>query len=145
MLKELKQVLEEVELETYNDYPQAAVNNAKRAIKYKEEKNVLRNKCRVDTRRTIEPKRKNQPLNNCSNGVIQRHQQNKDVPYDEGCGERIMWDAWGGSAGIEWAIRKLKQIDKEKLEYIPVDEDYAIINDRLAYSSKERRYKLLPI
>ena len=41
---------------------------------------------------------------------FKRHQQHKDVPYDEGCGG-IMWDAWGGDAGVEWAIRKLKQID----------------------------------
>ena len=25
----------------------------------------------------------------------------------------IMWDAWGGSSGINWAINKLKQIDKK--------------------------------
>jgi len=24
-----------------------------------------------------------------------------------------MWDAWGGTSGVEWAIRKLKQIDKK--------------------------------
>ena len=41
---------------------------------------------------------------------FKRHQQHKDVPYDEGCGG-IMWDAWGGDAGINWAIRKLDQID----------------------------------
>ena len=44
---------------------------------------------------------------------FKRHQQNKDVPYSEGCGG-LMWDAWGGSSGINWAISKLKQIDKEK-------------------------------
>ena len=44
---------------------------------------------------------------------FKRHQQHKDVPYDEGCGG-IMWDAWGGSSGVEWAIRKLEQIDKER-------------------------------
>ena len=44
---------------------------------------------------------------------FKRHQQNKDVPYDEGCGG-IMWDAWGGDAGINWAIRKLDQIDNRK-------------------------------
>jgi HK97 family phage prohead protease len=44
---------------------------------------------------------------------FKRHQQNKDVPYDEGCGG-IMWDAWGGDAGIEWAISKLNQIDNKK-------------------------------
>jgi hypothetical protein len=24
-----------------------------------------------------------------------------------------MWDAWGGSSGVNWAINKLKQIDKK--------------------------------
>ena len=74
---------------------------------------------------------------------FKRHQQNKDVPYDEGCGG-LMWDAWGGTEGVEWAIRKLAQIDKEKLEdtVIVVDENYAIINDRLAYSSKEAAEKI---
>ena len=43
---------------------------------------------------------------------FKRHQQNKDVPYSEGCGG-IMWDAWGGASGINWAINKLKQIDKK--------------------------------
>ena len=32
--------------------------------------------------------------------------------YPEGCGG-LMWDAWGGTAGVEWAIRKLKEIDNE--------------------------------
>ena len=41
---------------------------------------------------------------------FKRHQQHKDVPYSEGCGG-IMWDAWGGTSGVEWAIKKLKQID----------------------------------
>ena len=43
---------------------------------------------------------------------FKRHQQHKDVPYSEGCGG-LMWDAWGGSAGVNWAISKLKQIDKK--------------------------------
>ena len=43
---------------------------------------------------------------------FKRHQQHKDVPYSEGCGG-IMWDAWGGTSGVSWAINKLKQIDKK--------------------------------
>jgi ATP-dependent protease ClpP protease subunit len=43
---------------------------------------------------------------------FKRHQQHKDVPYSEGCGG-LAWDAWGGTEGIEWAIRKLKQIDNQ--------------------------------
>ena len=43
---------------------------------------------------------------------FKRHQQHKDVPYTEGCGG-LMWDAWGGDAGVNWAIRKLERIDKK--------------------------------
>ena len=43
---------------------------------------------------------------------FKRHQQHKDVPYSEGCGG-LMWDAWGGTSGINWAINKLKTIDKK--------------------------------
>ena len=101
--------------ETYNDYPQAATNNAKRAIKYKEENGSdcgtrvgwtrarqLANRESL-TRETI-----------ARMASFKRHQQHKDVPYDEGCGG-IMWDAWGGDAGVNWAIKKLEQIDKKNM------------------------------
>ena len=26
-----------------------------------------------------------------------------------------MWDAWGGDAGVNWAIKKLEQIDKKNM------------------------------
>ena len=99
-----------VKLETYNDYPKAASNNAKRAIKYKEEKGTT---CgtRVGWTRAGQLAR----IENISRETIarmasfKRHQQNKDVPYDKGCGG-IMYDAWGGTEGVEWAIRKLEQI-----------------------------------
>jgi HK97 family phage prohead protease len=104
--------------ETYNDYPEAATNNAKRALKYKEENgsscgtpvgwtraNQLANRERI-SRDTI-----------ARMASFKRHQQNKDVPYSEGCGG-IMWDAWGGDAGVDWAIRKLQQIDEKKQDMI---------------------------
>ena len=99
--------------ESYNDYPQAATNNAKRAIKYKEE-NGSTCGTRVGWTRAGQLARRE----NISRDTIarmasfKRHQQNKDVPYTEGCGG-LMWDAWGGSSGINWAISKLKQIDKK--------------------------------
>ena len=36
------------------------------------------------------------------------------MPYSEGCGG-IMWDAWGGTSGVEWATNKLKQIEKNQI------------------------------
>ena len=113
VLEELKELFkEEVELESYSDYPQGARNNAKRALKYKKENNIS---CGTSVGWT----RANQlasgkPISRdtiARMASFKRHQQHKDVPYSEGCGG-IMWDAWGGSAGVNWAISKLKQIDK---------------------------------
>ena len=140
LLGEIKDQITDVKLETYNDYPQGAVNNAKRAIEWKEKNGTdcgtmvgwvrarqLATKQKI-TRNTI-----------ARMASFKRHQQNKDVPYSEGCGG-LMWDAWGGSAGVNWAISKLKEIDKEKLEQevVEINENYIIINDRLAYSTKEK-------
>ncbi len=101
-----------VELESYNDYPQGAVNNAKRALKWKKE-NGSSCGTSVGWRRAsqIASKSKISRSTIARMASFKRHQQHKDVPYSEGCGG-IMWDAWGGSAGVNWAISKLKQIDK---------------------------------
>lgn len=100
--------------ETYNDYPEAATNNAKRALKYKEENGSSCGTPVGWTRaRQLANREKISRDTIARMASFKRHQQNKDVPYDEGCGG-IMWDAWGGDAGIEWAIRKLDQIDNKK-------------------------------
>ncbi len=101
--------------DSYTDYPEAARNAAKRALKWKEENG---SKCGTSVGWT----RANQLANGeaISEETInrmasfKRHQQNKDVSYEEGCGG-IMWDAWGGDAGIEWAIRKAESLRNEKM------------------------------
>jgi len=102
-----------VELKSYSDYPQAARNNAKRALKYKKENG---SSCGTSVGWTRASQLASGAALSRSTiarmASFKRHQQNKDVPYSEGCGG-IMWDCWGGSAGINWAISKLKQIDKD--------------------------------
>ena len=103
-----------IKLESYTDYPQSASNNAKRAIEYKEE-NGSDCGTRVGWTRARQLADK-KPISRetiSRMASFKRHQQNKEVPYSEGCGG-LMWDAWGGSSGIDWAINKLKQIDKNK-------------------------------
>jgi len=121
VVTELKEIVSEfysdekkkLNLKSYSDYPQAAVNNAKRAIAYKK-KNGSSCGTPVGWRRASQIASKS----GLSRSVIarmasfKRHQQHKDVPYSEGCGG-IMWDAWGGSAGVNWAISKLKKIDNK--------------------------------
>lgn len=109
--------------ESWNDYPEAAVNNAKRALKWADEHGW------GDCGEATGKMRANQIANkeNLTRDTIarisgfRRHQQNKDVPYSEGCGG-LMWDAWGGDAMIDWAERKLKQIDKQKFAIQNEDE-----------------------
>ena len=104
---------EEVNLESYNDYPASASNNAKKAIKYKEE-----NGSSCGTRvgwtraRQLADNKKISRDTIARMASFKRHQQHKDTPYGKGCG-KLAWNAWGGTSGIEWAIRKLKQIDKK--------------------------------
>jgi hypothetical protein len=101
-----------MELESYDDYPQAARDKAQRAIDYKE-KNGSDCGTAVGWTRARQlangEKISEETINRMS--AFQRHAQYKDVPYDEGCGG-IMWDAWGGDEGIAWAERKAAQLKK---------------------------------
>lgn len=99
---------------TYSDYPEAARNNARRALKYKKENGSSCGTSVGWTRASQLASGKALSRSTIARmASFKRHQKNKDVPYSEGCGG-IMWDAWGGSAGVNWAISKLKKIDSEK-------------------------------
>lgn len=111
-LLEIKQALIRYQFDTYNDYPKAASNNAKRALKWVEKNGWGR--CGEATgKQRANQLAKGEKISRdtiARMASFKRHQQYKDVPYDEGCGG-LMWDAWGGDEGVAWAIRKLKQID----------------------------------
>jgi len=100
-------------VESYTDYPESATNNAKRAIEWAEKNGwgscgEATGKARARQLANKEPISRDTIARMAS---FKRHQQHKDVPYSEGCGG-LMWDAWGGTSGVEWAINKLKEIDK---------------------------------
>ena len=121
--------------ETYNDYPEAATNNAKRAIKYKEENGSDCGTSVGWTRAGQLARREKLSRSTIARmASFKRHQQHKDVPYDEGCGG-IMWDAWGGDAGVNWAIKKLKQIDSEN----KIKEDFESFFEDIIKSIKDNK------
>ena len=103
--------------ETFNDYPESASNNAKKAIKYKEE-NGSDCGTRVGWTRARQLANKEKISWDTIGRMasFNRHQQHKDVPYSEGCGG-IMWDAWGGTSGVNWAIRKMESRDKNRKDF----------------------------
>lgn len=102
--------------DTYNDYPKSASNNAKRAIKWADKNGWGSCGTQVGKIRANQlakgEKISRETISRMAS--FKRHQQHKDVPYSEGCGG-LMWDAWGGTSGIEWAISKLKEIDSKKM------------------------------
>jgi len=105
----------EENFETYNDYPQGATGNACRAIEWADKNGW--GSCGTD----VGKQRAHQLCKgeNISRDTIsrmaafERHRQNSDTPYSEGCG-KLMWDAWGGDAGIRWAQNKLEELELAK-------------------------------
>lgn len=99
---------------TYNDYPQAATENAKIALRWAEKNGW------GDCGTGVGKARANQLANRepisrdtiARMAAFERHRQNSQRELGDGCG-RLVWLCWGGDAGIEWAQRKLKQIDNE--------------------------------
>ena len=124
----------EEDFQSYRDYPEGAVNNAKRAVKWAEENGwgscgtaVGKQRAhQLATRQSISEE------TIARMASFARHRQHRDVPYSEGCGG-LMWDAWGGTAGIEWAQRKLDQIENARNR-----------NQKFAIESEEKRIVVGP-
>ena len=111
------------EFESYNDYPESARQNACKVLRWREEHGE-----EVQGMTQIGWTRANQLCKgeNISRETVARmsgfirHKQNSEIapeftgtPWkDKGY---VAWLGWGGTEGIEWAQRKLDQIDKEEM------------------------------
>ena len=126
-------------MESYSDYPDAVSNNAKRGRELNEKVN---NKCATDVGKirsaTLEAKK---PVSVETIKRMYSYLSRAEEYYKEGdneaCGT-ISYLLWGGKAGKRWAESKLKELGELKLASVKVNDDFAIIMDRLAYSSKEK-------
>lgn len=97
--------------ESYNDYPAAATENAKIALRWVEENGWGGCGTPVGKKRANDLSA-GRPLSEetiARMAAFERHRQNSQKELGDGCG-RLMWLCWGGDEGIEWASRKLKQI-----------------------------------
>lgn len=101
--------------ESYNDYPEAASENAKVALRYAEENGW--GECGTDVgKQRANQLAKREPISRdtiARMAAFERHRQNSQKELGDGCG-RLMWLAWGGDEGIAWAQRKLAEIDGKK-------------------------------
>jgi hypothetical protein len=98
---------------TYNDYPKAASENAKIALRWAEENGWGSCGTPVGKARANQLAKGESISRDTISRMagFERHRQNSQKELGDGCG-RLMWLAWGGDEGIEWAQRKLDQIDK---------------------------------
>lgn len=114
VINELKRLLG-IELESYTDYPKGAIENAKTALRYAEENGW--GDCGTDVgKQRANQLAKGEPISEetiSRMASFERHRQNSTKELGDGCG-RLMWLAWGGDEGIEWAQRKLEQIKNGK-------------------------------
>lgn len=114
---------EEESTESFSDYPQEAVENARQALEAEENPDFNNDECGTQ----VGWERANQLDNgeNLSEDTIQRmhsfferHDGNQEVeeePKEEDCGW-LTWKAWGGRAAFDWATEKLEEIEDEEEE-----------------------------
>lgn len=113
-LDELKDK-KKVEFESYTDYPKQASENAKIALRWADENGwgdcgTPVGKARANQLANGEPISEETIARMAS---FARHRENGQRELGDGCG-RLMWLAWGGDAGVDWAIRKLDSIREEQ-------------------------------
>lgn len=100
---------------TYTDYPKAAREAAETALRWADENGWGSCGTPVGKARANQLA-KGEPISVetiSRMAGFARHRKNGAGELGEGCG-RLMWLAWGGDAGVDWAIRKMEEINREK-------------------------------
>lgn len=103
--------------DSYNDYPQAATDNAMRALKWVEENGWGECGTQVGKIKAYQlANRERISMDTIARmSSFARHLQWEDKEYGDGCGKLIL-DAWGGREGIEWANKKLDEIRNNEFQ-----------------------------
>jgi hypothetical protein len=132
-----------VNLESYRDYPKAARENAQTALDWAEKNGW--GSCGTDVgKQRANQLAKGEPISEetiARMASFERQRQNSDRKLGDGCG-RLMWLAWGGDEGVEWAQRKLRQIRNSNFRSqrtVIFNEDF---NEDVVREYKEKGFKV---
>tara|TARA_R110001632_G_scaffold120942_1_gene233629 strand:+ start:228 stop:1166 length:939 start_codon:yes stop_codon:yes gene_type:complete len=116
LLSQIKNIIlnDEVELETYKDYPQSVSNNAKRGLKLNE---AVNNKCatqvgKVRAQQLAQGKPVSKKTIKRMFSYLSRAEEYYKPKDTEACGT-ISYLLWGGKSAKSWAESKLKQLENE--------------------------------
>jgi hypothetical protein len=149
MLKEILSIVKEEELESYSDYPSAVKNNAKRGIELNEKVN---NKCatsigKIRAKQISKGEKLSVSVIKRMYSYLSRAEEYYDESDTKACGT-ISYLLWGGKAAKRWAESKLKELGELDLASQIINDEMAIIDDRLAFATKRvsnsssKRYRL---
>jgi DNA-binding transcriptional regulator YhcF (GntR family) len=138
ILSEIKDVITgvQVTLESYSDYPQSVKNNAKRGIELNKK---INNRCATDVGKIrAQQLAKGEKISVDTIKRMYSFLSRAETYYDpndtKSCGT-ISYLLWGGLSAKNWARGKMNELN---LYSEKVNDDLAIIDDRLAYSSQEK-------
>lgn len=114
-----------------SDYPEGVKDAAKRAVDYAEKNGWGSCGTAVGKQRASQlSKGENISVDTLKRmySYLSRHKGDltSSKSYNDGCG-KLMYDAWGGEAGLKWAERKLSQLEKEKMTFAVADEEKRIL------------------
>tara|TARA_R100000655_G_scaffold11852_1_gene27439 strand:+ start:7299 stop:8462 length:1164 start_codon:yes stop_codon:yes gene_type:complete len=141
ILSEIKHIIrnEKQDLESYSDYPSGVKNNAKRGLELNKKVN---NKCATQVGKVRATQlAAGKPISKETIKRMYSYLSRAEEYYDEGdskaCGT-ISYLLWGGLAAKRWSESKLKELGEIDLASMVVNDDFAIIDDRLAYATEEK-------
>jgi hypothetical protein len=103
-----------IEMESYSDYPDGVKNNAKRALEYANKNGWGSCGTPVGKQRANQLA-KGEPISvdtiKRMYSFLSRHEGDLETStaYGDGCG-KLMYDAWGGKAGLGWSRNKLRTL-----------------------------------
>ena len=106
--------------ESITDYPQGVKSNAQKVLNFVEKNGW--GSCGTDVgKQRANQLAKGEPISietvQRMANYLTRHAKDLEssTTYNDGCG-KLMYDAWGGKAGLRWAKSRLKQLDLSKEE-----------------------------
>jgi hypothetical protein len=103
-----------IDMESYSDYPDGVKNNAKRALDYANKNGWGSCGTPVGKQRANQLA-KGEPISvdtiKRMYSFLSRHEGDLETStaYGDGCG-KLMYDAWGGKAGLGWSRNKLRTL-----------------------------------
>ena len=130
--------------ESITDYPEGVKNAAAKAVAYAEKNGW--GSCGTAVGKTRASQlAKGEPISvdtlKRMYSYLSRHKADltSSKSYDDGCG-KLMYDSWGGEAGLTYSERKIKSLEKQKMVFAFDDEKRIVVGAAMVPNKMIHRY-----